>query len=494
MNWLLRLMVVTSVVSAPLGPMRGHAADSVLPVIPPAPAVANNLEAPAHRLVGVAGCTAASCHGGHSLIGGEASAWLSRDVNHRRAYDVLFNGVARAMAKRLNLKTGAHNEALCLACHSSAREPIANHDDCKKCDDAGQPVAPPAGKPSAIHGDRFAIEFGVGCESCHGAAGDWIKMHTTRTWKSLCAAEKAKWGFRDLQSLSARTETCVACHVGSPAATVDHDLIAAGHPRLAFEMSSYHALLPKHWSSVAEIQDDPGQEVRLWAIGQVASAKAMSDIAAHRAKKAIHKTATIVLPDFAEFDCIACHHDLAELKPGRPTRPSSLGVPRWGSWSVPPTRFLARESQGGAAAHDALKNLVALMDKSRLSAANADELAKTAQQSSDQLRVWLHSLESSRYDAAQATHLLQRVISAETDTDWLPTWDGHTQRYLAASAASQSIQRLTGREPFTRSSGSPALAVFPQRLKYQSGYATPYGFDPSEVDQLLVALRKSLAH
>lgn len=469
MSWVVRLCVLTSAVFAFMGALTVNAADSVLSAVPPALAAADSSAAVGHRLVGVAGCNAVSCHGGRSMVGGEASAWQARDVYHRRAYEVLFNDVALAMAKKLDLKKGAHNEARCLACHSSARE------------------------PNAVHGERFAIEFGIGCESCHGPAGDWIAKHTTRTWKSLTNAQKSELGFRDLRPLTARTETCVACHVGSPAATVDHDLIAAGHPRLAFEMSSYHALLPKHWSSVAETQDDPGQEVRLWAIGQVASAKAMSDVAGHRAKQAINDKSTIVLPDFAEFDCIACHHDLAELKPGRPTRPSPLGVPRWGSWSVPPARFLARESKGAGAANDSLKSLVALMDKSRLSAAKADELAKTAQQSSDHLGVWLHSLESSRYDAAQATHLLQRVISAETDAEWLPTWDGQTQRYLAAAAASQSIQRLTGREPFMRTSGAPALAIFPQRLKYQSGYATPHGFDPLEVDQLLVALRKSVA-
>ena len=470
MGCVVRLFVVTGLLLASWGTLSANAAESILPAVPPSPAAADGSATVGHRLVGVAGCNAVSCHGGRSLVGGEASAWQARDVFHRRAYEVLFNDVALAMAKKLDLKQGAHKEARCLACHSSARE------------------------PNAVHGERFAIEFGIGCESCHGPAGDWIAKHTTRTWKSLSDAQKSALGFRDLRPLTARTETCVACHIGSPAATVDHDLIAAGHPRLAFEMSSYHALLPRHWSSAAEVQDDPGQDVRLWAIGQVASAKAMSDVAAHRAKQATLEKSNIVLPDFAEFDCIACHHDLAELKPGRPTRPSPLGVPRWGSWSVPPARFLARESQGGTAASDSLKKLVALMDQSRLRAANADELAKVAQQSSDHLGTWLHSLESSRYDAGKATHLLHRVISTETDADWLPTWDGQMQRYLATAAASQSIQRLTGRDPFARSSGSPALAIFPQRLKYEPGYATPHGFDPLEVDQLLVALRKSLVH
>ena len=171
-------------------------------------------EPAAHRVVGVAGCTAASCHGGKSLVGGEATAWLTRDVAHRRAFDVLFNESSVRMAKQLGLKA-PHTEARCLACHSTE-----------------------AAHPGGAKGERFAVEFGVGCESCHGAAGDWLTRHTERSWRSLSASQKLDLGYHDLRSMNARAEKCVACHVGSPRATVDHDLIAAGHPRLAFELSS----------------------------------------------------------------------------------------------------------------------------------------------------------------------------------------------------------------------------------------------------------------
>jgi hypothetical protein len=47
------------------------------------------------------------------------------------------------------------------------------------------------------HGPRFAIEFGVACESCHGAAGKWLARHTERSWKSLSDHQKSELGFRD---------------------------------------------------------------------------------------------------------------------------------------------------------------------------------------------------------------------------------------------------------------------------------------------------------
>jgi hypothetical protein len=297
-------------------------------------------------------------------------------------------------------------------------------------------------------------------------------------------------GFRNLRSLTTRTETCVACHIGSPAATVDHDLIAAGHPRLAFEMSAFVSILPRHWDATVETQQDPGQEIRLWAIGQAASAKAMADIVAARAKKAVHEKQSHLLPDFAEFDCNACHHDLTEPTLGRPTLRQPLGTPRWGSWAIPSAKFLAQ----GTASEKSLEALLATMGQSRLRSAPANEVATAAQRASDDLASWLRSQESTRYDAAQASKLLHRVIDETSDAQWQPNWDGQMQRFLAIAAASQSLQRLTGKTPFTPSSDSRALIPLRTRLKYRPDHATPYGYDPKEVDALLAELRKSMAH
>lgn len=486
MNRLFRLVVLASAVLAPLGLRIAPAADPVPSAVPPAPAAVNSAEPVAHRLVGVAGCNAVSCHGGQSLNGGEAKAWLARDTNHLRAYDVLFNEVACNMAKRLNLKNGAHNEARCLACHSSSSASVTNHDKFRKCDDEAQPVVATTQQPSAIHGDRFAIEFGVGCESCHGAAGSWIAKHTTETWKALPKAEKAKWGFRDLTTLSARTETCVACHIGSPTATVDHDLIAAGHPRLAFEMSAFHTLLPKHWNAEKEIQKDPGQELRLWAMGQAASAKAMSDIVGARAQDAVHKSANHLVTDFAEFDCNACHHDLNVNQYGNPTLKSPLGTPRWGSWTVSSAKFSAH----GTASADSLKALLELMGKSRLVAPPANDVAAAAQRSSGDLAAYLRTLDSAPYDAAQATQLLSRVIDEKTE--WEPNWDAQMQRYLAISASSRALQRLTGKTPFPPTNDSKALIPLRAQLKYRPNHATPPSYDHKKIEEIVTELRTSM--
>ncbi|TXT30493.1 MAG: hypothetical protein FD138_2280 [Planctomycetota bacterium] len=426
-------------------------------------------------MIGVAGCTAASCHGGKSLIGGEATAWLTRDAAHRRAYDVLFDETSVRMAKQLGLKA-AHTEARCLACHST--------------DSAA---------PHALNGERFSLEFGVGCESCHGTAGDWIARHTERSWRSRSPDSKSALGFRDLRSLTVRAETCAACHVGSPRATVDHDLIAAGHPRLAFEMSAYHDLLPKHWDSAAELRHDPAQPVRLWAIGHGASAKAMSNISAARAESAINSGAKHVTPDLAEFDCQACHHDLAEPTRGRPTLRSPLGSPRWGSWSVAPAQFAACQSQtifgsDGTGADASLKTLLDLIQNSRLGTAPADMLLTNARQSSRELAAWSRSIEDTPSDSNQSHQLLQRLLAAESDGEWLPTWDGQAQRYLAVIAAARTTRQITGREAFSPAGIAELLPKLRKQLSYSQGYNTPHDFSASDVDRLLLELRNHTSH
>ena len=427
-----------------------------------------------HQVIGVAGCTAASCHGGKSLNGGEAMAWLTRDTAHRRAFDVLFNETSVRMARQLGLKA-AHTEARCLACHSTQ----ATH-------------------PGGVKVERFAVEFGVGCESCHGAAGAWVTRHTERTWRSLSTSQKTALGFHDLRPINARAEKCAECHVGSPRATVDHDLIAAGHPRLAFELSAYHTLLPKHWDAAAELQRDPTQELRLWAIGHAASAKAVSDVAAARAEVAIKSGTKHVTPDLAEFDCHACHHDLIEPTRGRPTLRDSLGSPRWGSWSVPPARVVARESQqlfgqDGTAVESSLGQLAKLMQQSRLGIAPADQLSLAARQSSADLADWSRSLEYSTTEVERINQLLHRLVTTESDLEWLPTWDGQTQRYLGIIAASRTLRFTSGREPFSFATDADVLAKLRSHLAYPVGYATPQSFDSSVVIHSIQELRQSLA-
>lgn len=275
---------------------------------------ANAKTTTALRLVGSASCATAACHGGLSgqpIIGAEFPIWSQRDP-HSRAYSVLLNDLSQQMVKRLGLTPPAHELAVCLNCHSPATTAFAE---------------------AASGRERHSID-GVSCEQCHGPAEHWLTAHVRKDWRTRSPAEKQRLGYRDLTDVLTRASLCVDCHVGGPGRDVNHDLIAAGHPRLFFELSAFHANWPKHWPREAGgrallpdhtsptrqrgVDQEAGSgkqtaassfEAKLWAIGQVVTAQRSLELLAQRAAHADANSAAS-WPELAEWNCFACHHDL----------------------------------------------------------------------------------------------------------------------------------------------------------------------------------------
>ena len=149
---------------------------------------------------------------------------------------------------------------------------------------------------------------------------EWRHKHYLPEWKAARSAP----GFHDLRKPSERARSCVGCHVGGAGQDVNHDLIAAGHPPLRFELGAFHEQLPKHWDFEREKADDPHIEARLWLAGQIESSRAALDLLNQRLTSS-HG----IWPEFAEYDCESCHHPITASRP----RP---GVPLWGSWHFSP--------------------------------------------------------------------------------------------------------------------------------------------------------------
>src|SRR5262245_182944 len=201
---------------------------------------------PPFKLQGVASCAAAACHNGNGPRGSKGSeytTWATADP-HSRAYTALFDEPARRIPEHLNrheppeARRPAHENELCLRCHGV------------------DPAQGPRWK-------EFKVD-GVGCESCHGPAEKWKAVHYLPGWKDR--SDREQLGFLDTKDLAVRAESCVACHVGSPNREVNHDLIAAGHPRLRFDLGAYLANYPKHWSDARDKAGRPALEAQVWAI------------------------------------------------------------------------------------------------------------------------------------------------------------------------------------------------------------------------------------
>jgi hypothetical protein len=118
-----------------------------------------------------------------------------------------------------------------------------------------------------------------------------------------------------------RARTCLGCHLGNGQKVVDHELIAAGHPDLAFELDTFTWAQPAHHNEPKPAVGNQMPHVRLWAVGEaVKLAEGMRQLATRAAKS---------WPEFAELECYGCHHDLradswriARGYPGR--RPGTL--------------------------------------------------------------------------------------------------------------------------------------------------------------------------
>lgn len=190
------------------------------------------------QFVGAASCSSSSCHGGAGEKRSQYSIW-SRSDFHSRAYSILLDARSARIAEALRLPSAQLN-ARCTVCHSPF-----------------QSVAQERLGPSA-HPDE-----GVSCESCHGAAGPWLRGHTRSDWTY---DTRVNAGMRDLRNLYLRANACVACHQN-----IDNDILEAGHPALVFELDSQSIHQPRHWK-----ETDPWIGVQSWLTGQAVALREMS--------------------------------------------------------------------------------------------------------------------------------------------------------------------------------------------------------------------------
>jgi hypothetical protein len=356
---------------------------------------------------GAASCSAASCHGGGGPPGSKGSeytTWAACDP-HSRAYQVLFDERSQRIVKNLfslaELRL-AHAEkvTLCLACH----------------------VAP------EVHGPAGATEChladGVSCESCHGPAQLWLTQHYLPSWKQTSPAQREALGFRPTKDLVTRARLCAGCHVGAGERDVNHDLLAAGHPRLAFEFAGYQGIYPRHWSGRDDRARYPDLEARSWALGQAVSAQAALDLLAHRAANESKPW-----PEFAELNCSSCHRNLGPKVRG--DQRALRGEFRWNDWYYAELAPAFEFGAIGLPLPAELKELGREMAR-RLPDRRAE--ADLAGKASVQLEDWLRQAAKTPPTAPNRLQAWMRDEVGRMNAIPLADWDRAAQNYLAVAA------------------------------------------------------------
>jgi Cytochrome c554 and c-prime len=365
------------------------------------------LDAP-HQYTGPGACSSTTCHGSiapmtiNRVKQNEYSVWIVRD-KHAKAYAALANPVGRRMGEIL--KIGKSEEShKCLACHA-------------------------LDVPVAERARTFEMTEGVSCENCHGPAAAWLGPHTERDWKHEDSVTKL--GMVDTRDIIKRTERCLTCHLGNSEKYVDHEMIAAGHPDLYFELDSFSAQMPRHWK---DNNMEPGQpegsdpwfDVREWATGQAVQLK---QALVHLTERTKGK----VWPEYSELECYACHHSLVpaeqswEQARGYPNR--RPGDPPWNVSRYVILREIVHQVDDADA--QKLDTEVARVNKlmSELNP-NREEVATAATNAANIAGSIAQKLNTMQYNSGLALRLLQQISS---DSDNISGQGAHCG-YQAAMA------------------------------------------------------------
>lgn len=256
------------------------------------------------HLIGTSNCSTSNCHGASAgeLSRQASRIWATADP-HRQAYHVLYTErsvqiIEQLERERIDPKLDSERyvgalQKRCNGCHATASS------------------------------REVDITQGVSCESCHGPASEWLATHDTKAFADGAGRDVS--GFIDQRVPHVKAKTCAGCHVGPMVVEgqtfdVNHELIAAGHPRLAFELTSYYSQLPRHWNERVAARGAEGKQVQMWLEGRLAFAEKKCQLL--DADVANGKSAGRF--DFARYECRDCHHSIDLLPRPRGT----LGAPR----------------------------------------------------------------------------------------------------------------------------------------------------------------------
>ncbi|MEN9789763.1 MAG: hypothetical protein RLZZ473_1827 [Pseudomonadota bacterium] len=231
------------------------------------------------RFEGVASCASSLCHGSarplsaHEVLQNEYVTWSQFDP-HANAYRVLLDARSKQIAARMGIGP-AHTAPQCLACHAEV-------------------------VPAARRGVRHQLSDGVGCESCHGAAERWLPTHHQSP--AVTHAENLARGLTALERPGVRAEVCTGCHVGDRNRFASHAMMAAGHPRLVFDLETYTELWRTSGGREHYRKRDT-QAPTVWIAGILGATRRQFELLeVHAARSA--------RPDFSVYACHTCHRDL----------------------------------------------------------------------------------------------------------------------------------------------------------------------------------------
>lgn len=424
----------------------------------PAGSAPTGSERTAFRHEGVASCGGSTCHGRSEATGttvrqNELLTWQddsSPAGAHSRAYQVLRNARSQRIAAKLGIGPAPQAE-MCLGCH-----------------------ADPA--PARLRGAKFDLSDGVGCEACHGGSERWLSSHYA---VGATHASNVAQGMYPLDDPKARAARCLDCHFGSAGQGqfVTHRIMAAGHPRVSFELDLFTALQRHHDEDTDyRRRKETSRGVKTWAIGQaMALDRATALFASGRGQDG-------AFPEFYFFDCRTCHRtfsDDPDFKPAdvaNPARPVPSGFPTFNDENLLMLQAAAR------VAAPRLAGQLTTQSRALHAAFAGDRPAATraAGQLGATARALAAAFENASFTKAQTLSILETVLAGQGDlyTDY----QGAQQAVMAADTLISDLQASGGL------SRAEARGVRDDLDRAYAAVRTPEGFRPAEFRQTAARL------
>lgn len=360
--------------------------------------------------MGVASCATSQCHGsavprdGSNVLQNEYVTW-TRDDPHSRAYETLSSPASRAIANRLGLAAAA-SAGICLDCHAD-------------------------NVPAERRGPKFQLSDGVGCEACHGGAEHWLSSHDNAP--AVDHAANVAAGLYPADDARARGELCLSCHLGTEDKFATHRIMAAGHPRLTFELDTFTELWrtagrQPHYRIDADYVErkNDGSHIVAWATGVITEAsQRMRLVNSHRF------TSGSMFPELGLYDCHACHRSMKTVLWRRLPRHGNAGpgVPFLNDGALVMALALARAVNNDLA--PTLEN--ALVELHVAGGSNIDRTRRAATNLDGLLRRLAGSLSPDTLERGQR-RILREILSLGANGNFID--------YASAEQAFMAVQML----------------------------------------------------
>lgn len=359
---------------------------------------------------GVASCAASQCHGSAvprdatGVLQNEYVTWTQSDP-HAAAFETLNSEQSRLIAARLGIGEASQAKE-CLDCHADN-------------------VAP------QHRGDKFQLSDGVGCEACHGGAENWLSSHDNAATQDHASNISA--GMYPTNEAAARADLCLSCHLGTEFKFATHRMMAAGHPRLSFELDTFTELWrtlgrQPHFRNDADYLDRkpvPGHSYT-WAVGLVKEARLRLDLIASS-----HFDGIGMFPELGFYDCHACHRSMKSVQWRRLPRHGSAapGMPFINDGTFVMSLALARAIQA-----DSVADMEVALRRLHAAGSESVESIRTAAAALDALLAKLGRVVTPTEIGKHESQILEAVLETGAEGNYLD--------YASAEQAFMAVQML----------------------------------------------------